>query len=143
MRQPRGGRHPARRLALQTLFEVDFTHADPVETWRRGAFRAGLTEEAADFAWQLVSGVLDHRKDLDGEIAALAAEFPIDQMPRIERNILRIALFELRVSGDAPAAAVIDEAVELAKLFGSDTSAKFVNGVLASAVRGGPAGGSD
>lgn len=131
---PRGGRHPARRLALQTLFEIDFNRADARETWQRGAFRAGLTEDAAAFAWELVDGVLGHRKELDAEIAALAPEFPLDQMPKIDRNVLRIALFELRVSGDAPAAAVIDEAVELAKLFGSENSARFVNGVLGRAV---------
>ena len=135
-RPPRGGRHPARRLALQTLFEIDFNRADPRETWQRGAFRAGLTEEAAQFAWELIDGVLAHRRELDGEIAALAPEFPIDQMARIDRNILRIALYELRVSGDAPAGVVIDEAVELAKMFGSEASAKFVNGVLSSAVGG-------
>ncbi len=133
----RGGRHPARRLALQTLFEIDFNRADPRETLTRGAFRAGLTEDAATFAWDLVDGVLGHRKELDAEIATLAPEFPIDQMPKIDRNVLRIALFELRISGDAPAAAIIDEAVELAKLFGSEASPKFVNGVLATAVGGG------
>ena len=133
----RGGRHPARRLALQTLFEIDFNRADPRETLTRGAFRAGLTEDAATFAWDLVDGVLGHRKELDTEIATLAPEFPIDQMPKIDRNVLRIALYELRVSGDAPAAAIIDEAVELAKLFGSEASPKFVNGVLATAVGGG------
>jgi N utilization substance protein B len=136
-RPPRGGRHPARRLALQTLFEIDFNRADPRETWERGAFRAGLTEEAAGFAWDLVQGVLAHRKELDAEIATLAPEFPIDQMARIDRNVLRIALFELRISGDAPAGVIIDEAVELAKMFGSEASPKFVNGVLATAV-GGP-----
>ena len=133
----RGGRHPARRLALQTLFEIDFNRADPRETLTRGAFRAGLTEDAATFAWDLVDGVLGHRKELDAEIATLAPEFPIDQMPKIDRNVLRIALYELRVSGDAPAAAIIDEAVELAKLFGSEAAPKFVNGVLATAVGGG------
>ena len=81
--------------------------------------------------------MLTHRKDLDTEIAQLAPEFPIDQMARIDRNVLRIALYELRVSGDAPAGVVIDEAVELAKMFGSGASPKFVNGVLATAV-GGP-----
>ncbi len=136
-RPPRGGRHPARRLALQTLFEIDFSRADPHETWQRGAFRAGLTDEAAAFAWELVEGVLAHRKELDTEIATLAPEFPIDQMARIDRNVLRIALYELRVSGDAPVAVVVDEAVELAKMFGSEASPKFVNGVLATAV-GGP-----
>ena len=134
----RGGRHPARRLALQTLFEIDFNRADPRETLTRGAFRAGLTEDAATFAWDLVDGVLGHRKELDAEIATLAPEFPIDQMPKIDRNVLRIALYELRITGDAPAAAIIDEAVELAKLFGSEASPKFVNGVLATAVGGRP-----
>lgn len=135
-RQPRAGRHPARRVALQTLFEIDFNRSDAKETWQRGAFRAGLTENAADFAWQLIEGVLEHRKDLDREIQALAPEFPVSQMAAIDRNVLRIALYELRVLGDAPAAAIIDEAVELAKLFGSEASRKFVNGVLATAVGG-------
>lgn len=78
--------------------------------------------------------MIQHRRDLDEEIAALAPEFPIEQMPRIDKNVLRIALFELRYAGDAPASVIIDEAVELAKLFGSEASAKFVNGVLATAV---------
>ncbi|MGH2499629.1 MAG: transcription antitermination factor NusB, partial [Candidatus Limnocylindria bacterium] len=135
-RPQRGGRHPARRLALQTLFEIDFSRADARETWTRGAFRAGLTEDAASFAWGIIEGVLAHRRELDAEIATLAPEFPLEQMAKIDRNILRIALYELRVAGDAPAGVVIDEAVELAKLFGSEASPKFVNGVLASAVGG-------
>ncbi len=133
-RPVRRGRHPSRRLALQTLFEIDFNRADPRETWERGAFRAGLAEEAGAFAWDIVQGVITHRRELDAEIATLAPEFPIDQMARIDRNVLRIALYELRVSGDAPAGVVIDEAVELAKMFGSAASPKFVNGVLATAV---------
>jgi len=135
-RQPRAGRHPARRVALQTLFEIDFNRADPKETWERGSFRAGLTETAAAFAWQLIEGALQHKKALDDEIQVLAPEFPITQMAPVDRNILRIALYELRVLGDAPAAAIIDEAVELAKMFGSEASKKFVNGVLATAVGG-------
>jgi len=135
-RAPRAGRHPARRVALQTLFEIDFNRADPKETWERGAFRTGLTESAAAFAWQLIEGVIQHRRALDEEIEVLAPEFPLSQMAAIDRNVLRIALYELRVLGDAPAAAIIDEAVELAKLFGSEASPKFVNGVLATAVGG-------
>jgi N utilization substance protein B len=136
-REPRGGRHPARRLALQTLFEIDLNRgADAKATWERGVFRAGLNEAAGAFAWELVQGVLEHRRELDEEIGALAPEFPLDQMPRIDRNVLRIALYELRFSGDAPASVIIDEAVELAKMFGSEASAKFVNGVLATAVGG-------
>ena len=133
----RGGRHPARRLALQTLFETDLNRtADARGTWERGVFRAGLNETAGQFAWELVEGVIEHRRELDTEIEELAPEFPIDQMPRIDRNVLRIALYELRYAGDAPASVIIDEAVELAKLFGSEASAKFVNGVLATAAGG-------
>jgi N utilization substance protein B len=140
-REPRGGRHPARRLALQTLFEIDLNRgADAKGTWERGVFRAGLNETAGAFAWELVEGVLEHRRELDEEIGALAPEFPLDQMPRIDRNVLRIALYELRFSGDAPASVIIDEAVELAKMFGSEASAKFVNGVLATAAGGKDAG---
>jgi len=95
-----------------------------------------LTEEAAGFAWELIEGVLKHRKELDSEIATLAPEFPIETMARIDRNILRIALYELRISGDAPAGVILDEAVELAKMFGSEAAPKFVNGVLATAVGG-------
>ena len=135
-RAPRAGRHPARRVALQTLFEIDFNRADAKETWERGAFRTGLTENAAAFAWQLIDGVLQHHRELDEEISVLAPEFPLSQMAAIDRNVLRIALYELRVLGDAPAAAIIDEAVELAKLFGSEAAPKFVNGVLATAVGG-------
>ena len=141
-RMPRAGRHPARRVALQTLFEIDFNRGDPKDTWTRGAFRAGLTEEAASFAWELIEGVLANRKALDAEIATLAPEWPIDQMAKIDKNVLRIALYELRISGDAPAGVIIDEAVELAKLFGSEAAPKFVNGVLATAV-GGRTGGTD
>lgn len=137
MKRPeRAGRHPARRVALQTLFEIDFNRGDPQDTWSRGAFRAGLTEEAGAFAWDLIQGVLAHRKELDTEIAALAPEFPIEQMAKIDKNVLRIALYELRISGDAPAGVIIDEAVELAKLFGSEAAPKFVNGVLAAALAG-------
>ncbi len=134
----RGGRHPARRVALQ----IDFNRGDPKETWTRGSFRAGLTEEAASFAWSIVEGVLENRKVLDAEIAALAPEWPIDQMAKIDKNVLRIALYELRITRDVPPAAIIDEAVELAKLFGSEAAPKFVNGVLATAV-GGRSGGAD
>src|SRR5262249_13651389 len=130
-REPRGGRHPARRLALPTLVELDVNRTAGGEAgWERGVLRAGLTRRAAGLAWGIVEGVLEHRRELDEEIAALAPRSPIEQMPRIDRNVLRIALYELRFAGNAPASVIIDEAVELAKTFGSEASAKFVNGVL-------------
>jgi len=140
MSRVRSGRHPARRLALQTLFESDFHGplVDPKSTWERGVHRAGLSETAGQFAWERVEGVMANRLELDTEIERFAPEWPVAQLAPIDRNILRIALFELRHQPDTPAAAVIDEAVELAKDFGSEASPKFVNGVLASAVREGP-----
>lgn len=136
-RSLRSGRHPARRLALQTLFEIDFRPpAEDAKTiWERGVHRAGLSETAGRFAWDLVEGVLARRAELDREIGGLAPEWPVQQLAPIDRNVLRIALFELRHRPETPPAAVIDEAVELAKDFGSEASPKFVNGVLASAVR--------
>lgn len=136
MTRVRTGRHPARRVALQTLFEIDFHRQDGRRTWERGAHRAGLSEQSAAFAWELVDGVLRHRAELDREIQRLAPEWPVEQLAPIDRNVLRIALHELRQRRETPAAVLIDEAVELAKVFGSETSARFVNGVLASAVRG-------
>lgn len=135
MSRLRSGRHPARRVALQTLFEIDFHRQDPRSTFDRGAHRAGLSETSATFAWELIEGVLHDRAALDREIARLAPEWPVEQLASIDRNILRIALWEMRVRRDAPPAVVIDEAVELAKVFGSDASARFVNGVLGSALR--------
>jgi N utilization substance protein B len=138
MTRVRSGRHPARRLALQTLFEIDFHRQDPRATWERGAHRAGLSAVAGAFAWDLVDGVLANRATLDREIARFAPEWPVEQLAPIDRNVLRIALFELLFRKEAPPAAVIDEAVELAKVFGSEASPRFVNGVLASAVRDEP-----
>ena len=135
MTRLRSGRHPARRLALQTLFEIDFHRQDPRATFDRGAHRAGLSETAAAFAWDLVEGVLARRAALDREIARFAPEWPVAQLAPVDRNVLRIALYELLERREAPAAAVIDEAVELAKVFGSEASPKFVNGVLATALR--------
>lgn len=135
MTRLRSGRHPARRLALQTLFEIDFHRQDPRATFDRGAHRAGLSETAAEFAWDLVEGVLARRAALDREIARFAPEWPVAQLAPIDRNILRIALYELGERREVPVAAVIDEAVELAKVFGSEASPKFVNGVLGTAVR--------
>ncbi len=136
MTRVRSGRHPARRVALQTLFEIDFHRQDGRQTWERSAHRASLSDAAAAFAWELIEGVLAHRASLDREIQRLAPEWPVEQLAPIDRNVLRIALLELRERKETPAAVVIDEAVELAKVFGGETSPRFVNGVLASAVRG-------
>ena len=123
-------RRQARVLALQTLFEVDSVKhsAELVLTQRLEG--KPLSTEAEAFARQLVKGVLDHLPGVDEIIAGLAPDWPLPQMAIVDRNILRIAIYEITVDGETPVKVAINEAVELAKLFGSDSSRRFVNGVL-------------
>jgi N utilization substance protein B len=98
-------------------------------------YSAELVAAATEYAGELVHGVLAHRSDIDAVIQERAASWPLSQMSAIDRNVLRIGLYESRYgNAKVPIKAAINEAVELAKLFGSETSAKFVNGVLGRAV---------
>ena len=125
-------RHRVRVAALQSLFEVDATdHAiDVVYERRREEELLGADGER--FLHRLVFGVWEHRSYLDGVIEDAAPNWPITQMPGIDKAILRIAIYELLIdeTEHTPVKAVINEAVELAKQFGSDNSSRFVNGVL-------------
>ena len=123
-------RRQARIVALQTLFEVDSAHHPPERVLRQRLEGAALPQPGEEFAQFLVSGVLDHQEQLDPLIQDYAPEWPLEQMAFIDRNVLRIAIFELLVARSAPAKVIINEAVELAKLFGSDSSYRFINGVL-------------
>ena len=93
---------------------------------------AGLSEESAGFARDLVAGVVQHRDDIDRYIRDHAPAWPLDQIPAVDRNVLRLALFEVMIDNRVPVKVGINEAVELAKAFGSDSSPKFINGVLGS-----------
>ncbi len=95
---------------------------------------APLPEQAADFARRLLFGVLQYQAILDPFIQKYAPEWPLEQMAYIDRNILRLALYEFAVNGETPVKVAINEAVELAKMFGSDSSPRFVNGVLGALV---------
>lgn len=122
----------ARSLALQALYELDLT-GHPQETVFNGrAEDYDLEESLEDFARRLVAGVLPIRKELDAYIAQHAPEWPIDQISVIDRNLIRMATWEFAVSGETPVKVAINEAVELAKRYGSDSSPRFVNGVLGS-----------
>ncbi|HEX8730572.1 MAG TPA: transcription antitermination factor NusB [Ktedonobacterales bacterium] len=125
-----GERTKARTAAMQTLYEIDATGHDPEETLARNAEAQRLTPEGEAFAGELTHGVLTHIESIDAEIASVATEWPLSQMARIDRNILRLAIYEILYNNSVPAKAAINEAVELAKTFGSDTSSRFVNGVL-------------
>lgn len=134
-------RHLGRIVALQTLYEFDFRRECGDEKVDLGAIanrnieRYKETIEDKDFIRGLVEGVASKQTELDDTIRPIAPEWPIEQIARIDRSILRMALWELTYSKDAPPKVVINEAVELAKAFGSDNSSKFVNGVLGTAFR--------
>ena len=127
-------RHKARIAALQALFEIDCTGHHPVAVIDGRLEHSGLPDSGAEFARRLVQGVGEHKEDLDRLIGEYAPEWPVDQIAIIDRNILRIAIYEILVGDDTPTKVAINEAVELAKEYGSDSSGRFVNGVLGSLV---------
>jgi len=127
-------RHKARTIALQALFEIDCAQHHPVVVLERRLEDAELPDIGAEFARELVTGVRDRQEELDALIGRYAPEWPVDQIAIIDRNILRLAIFEILMREDTPVKVAINEAVELAKEFGSDSSGRFVNGVLGSLV---------
>ena len=131
---PISQRHIARIVALQTLFELDFAANSPESILERTIKIKALTGEAAAFAGELVNGVLANKQRLDDAIRRFAPAFPVDQLSSMDRNILRLSLYELLISDTTPPKVAVNEAVELAKEFGADTSPKFVNGVLGSVI---------
>ena len=131
-------RRLAREVALQALFEIDSVNHPADQVLAHRLEEQSLNEEGQAFARQLVQGVLASRADLDAVIKHFAPEWPVDQLAIIDRNILRLALYELLSLGDVPIKVAINEAVELAKLYGSDSAPRFVNGVLGAFLSGHP-----
>ena len=127
-----GARRKARALALQALYEVDSAGHEVEGVVNQLLARGGLSEENADFTRELVSGVIQHKAKIDLNIQSLAPAWPLEQIPVVDRNILRLAIFEILLDNKVPVKVAINEAVELAKTFGSDNSSRFVNGVLGS-----------
>ncbi|GAP18057.1 transcription antitermination factor NusB [Levilinea saccharolytica] len=125
-------RTKARSVALQVLYEIDLT-GHPIGTvFQTRLDTEPLDKSTADFSWQIIAGVVPLMAKLDAFIAQHAPEWPMDQVAIIDRNILRIAVWEFAVSETTPVKVAINEAIELAKLFGSDSTPRFVNGVLGS-----------
>ena len=127
-----GVRRKARVVALQTLYEVDCAGHDAEKAVGRLVKEANLPEASVAFVRELVSGVLQNKGEIDRNIGNFATAWPVEQIPIVDRNILRLAIFEILLDNKVPVRAVINEAVELAKAFGSENSPKFVNGVLGS-----------
>lgn len=125
-------RTKARGTALQVLFEIDLVNHAPGQVLQERLDGEVLSDDLAEFVSQIVLGVLPLREKLDKVIAKYAPEWPLDQIAAIDRNILRISTWEFAVQKDTPVKVAINEAVELAKLYGSDSAPRFVNGVLGS-----------
>jgi len=129
-------RRRSREVALKALYEMDVGGHDPVVALERLIGENGLGDEQAEFARELLRGVLDHRAEIDGLIERTAPAWPAAQLAPIDRNILRIAIREFLVDNLTPVGAAINEAVELAKKYGSESSGRFINGVLGSVAPG-------
>jgi len=130
-----GARRRARAAALQALYEADTSRHTPADALRFIVARDRLPREAASFAEDLIQNVRAKQDEIDTIIAGAAPAWPLEQLAPVDRNILRLAIAEMLGDNGTPVRVVINEAVELAKRFGSDHSAKFVNGVLGSVER--------
>ncbi len=129
-------RHLARSAIVQSLYQWDFKGRPDgvlpaiVQTVMTD-FGAGI-EDLNDFVHQTTEAIIDNKKDIDADIEKYAANWPLDSMSIVDRNILRLGVYELKFSEDIPPKVAINEAIELAKTFGGPTSGKFVNGILGS-----------
>ena len=129
-RVPVGKRHHARELALKVLFQLEGSDDDPDEVLRYHAAESGASDDIANFAGQLVRGVLANRPKLDAILSEASEHWKLDQMAKVDRVILRIAVYEIAVDRRVPTKAAINESIELAKTFSGDEAGRFVNGVL-------------
>lgn len=130
-------RRKARHLAVEVLYEAAIAKKDPLDILRRRRQEDGLPEDVLEYARQLLAGFLEHQADLDALIEASAPGWPLDQVAPVDSSILRVAAFEL-LHWDSPTKVAINEAVELAKRYGSESSPRFVNGVLGTIARQAP-----
>ncbi len=126
-------RHLSRTLAMQTLYEWDFNGQKEKDlngllTYNLGEFAPGFDDK--DFAQHLVEGVVKNINEIDELIKKYATEWPLEQITVVDRNILRIGIYELKMDPEIPSKVAINEAIEVAKAFGGESSGKFVNGVL-------------
>jgi transcription antitermination protein NusB len=135
-----GARRKARELALQMLFEYDVTGTTPDDMFQRSDDLKNAPAGIRDFTKRLVAGTLEHRDALDAMISRQADHWRLMRMPIVDRNILRMALFELLHEPETPRPVVIDEALEIAKRFSTPRSSQFINGILDGVLKSGRAG---
>ncbi|HHW42485.1 transcription antitermination factor NusB [Desulfofundulus thermobenzoicus] len=129
------GRRQAREAALQALYQVDVGKVDPGQALANLAEMRGIAPEDLDFARELVTGTLAHVQALDLIISGLSRDWRLERMAVVDRNIMRLALFEIFHREDIPSSVSVNEAVELAKTFGGADSSRFINGILGRVVK--------
>jgi len=125
-----GKRHQARELALKVLFQLEGSEDDAEEVLLYHAAEGAATEDTTNFARQLVSGVIANRDKLDAILTETSEHWKLDQMAKVDRIILRIAIYEIAIDRKVPTKAAINESIELAKTFSGEESGRFVNGIL-------------
>jgi N utilization substance protein B len=130
-----GSRHEARLWAIQFLFQCDFNREDRVRALEDFWYEKEPTDREKSFMEELVSGVEDHRAELDERLQKYAEHWDVARMGAVDRNVLRVALYEMLFCPDIPPVVSINEAVDLAKALSSQESGRFVNGILDRALR--------
>jgi N utilization substance protein B len=125
-----GKRHQARELALKVLFQLESSDDDPVEVLHYHAAEGAATADVANFAGQLVRGVIANRDKLDAILAESSEHWKVEQMAKVDRIVLRIAVYEITIDRNVPTKAAINESIELAKTFSGEEAGRFVNGIL-------------
>lgn len=123
------GRRQAREIALQVLFQVDVGRVKPERALEYVLSESQVSEETAAFARRLVEGTLAHQKEIDAYLRQYSAEWDLPRMANVDRNILRLGLFEMLFYG-TPVNVAIDEALELAKIYSGEEAPRFINGIL-------------
>ncbi len=125
-----GKRHQARELALKVLFQLESSEDDPDEVLRYHAAEGAATSDVAHFATQLVRGVIANQEKLDAILSATSEHWKLEQMAKVDRIVLRIAVYEITIDRHVPTKAAINESIELAKTFSGEEAGRFVNGIL-------------
>jgi transcription antitermination protein NusB len=125
-----GKRHQARELALKVLFQLEGSDDDAEDVLRYHASEGAFGEESTNFARQLVGGVIANRDKLDTILSETSEHWKLDQMAKVDRIILRIAVYEIAIDRKVPTKAAINESIELAKTFSGEDAGRFINGVL-------------
>lgn len=123
-------RRKAREMALQCLYQIEMSGVTPEEALNHFCQNFEVNKKAALYAKSLISGVNSHRVEIDNLIDKYAVNWRISRIAAVDRNIIRVAVFELCYGGDVPATVAINEAIDIAKRFSTDDAASFINGIL-------------